>query len=345
MGAVMSDLSSERGDTGATRECWGSMRFSITPAPFGWYRLWSIEIPAGVSQPAEAEHGGPKGVLLPNYELAAVSNELIGPTDTVDRVFEVQYAPAPGGRQYAGRRRVRLGDVTATGRLRLDALTRYTQDVSDDDTTDAGLSTEPAWVVRRTVVEVMTSARLGEDITITTFCSGLGRCWAQRHLRVRGEAGAHYEVSTLWICLDPLTGRPRELTDQFLSVYQAAAGDRSVSARLTHPKPPGQFTRWRWPLRAVDFDVYGHVNNAAYWAVVEQVLATAEPPEPFRAAIEYRAGLDQMPEVNLASAGDGRSRWLWWLINSGTVAASAVIESCSPAVDVVDDTSNPALRQ
>ena len=48
---------------------------------------------------------------------------------------------------------MRLGDVDPDGRLRLDALTRYTQDVSDDDTTDAGLDVEPGWVVRSTVVD------------------------------------------------------------------------------------------------------------------------------------------------------------------------------------------------
>ena len=55
------------------------------------------------------------------------------PTPTLD---PSPLAPLPEvGRRFTGERKVRLGDVGRSGRLRLDALTRYTQDVSDDDTT------------------------------------------------------------------------------------------------------------------------------------------------------------------------------------------------------------------
>ncbi|MDH5288786.1 MAG: thioesterase, partial [Acidimicrobiia bacterium] len=203
------------------------------------------------------------------------------------------------------------------------------QDVSDDDTTDAGLTDpddpgEPAWVVRRTAVAELQSARLGEDIDITTFCSGLGRRWAERHLQVVGSGGARYEVSTLWICIDAATGRPRELTERFRTLYGPAAGGRQVTARLTHPRPAPAADRFPWPLRAVDLDVYGHVNNAAYWAVVEEWLDRHPLEEPFTASLEYAAGLDRGADVEVAwvpVAGGGVQ--LWWLAPDGTVPASA----------------------
>ena len=51
-------------------------------------------------------------------------------------------------------------------------------------------------------------------------------------------------------------------------------------------------TRVAWPLRATDIDVVGHVNNAAYWAAVEDELARRGHPRVHRAEIEFRAGLD-----------------------------------------------------
>ncbi|MEZ5407570.1 MAG: thioesterase [Acidimicrobiales bacterium] len=249
----------------------------------------------------------------------------------------LQCEPAPGGRRFSGRRRVRLGDVTSGGRLRLDALTRYTQDVSDDDTTNAGLTdpddpSEPAWVVRRTAVAEVRAARLGEDIEITTFCSGLGRRWAERHLHVAGSDGARYEVSTLWICIDATTGRPRELTERFRSLYGPAAGGRQVSARLTHPRPEPAASRFPWPLRAVDLDVYGHVNNAAYWAVVEEWLDGHPLAPPFAASLEYAAGLDRGAEVEVAwEPASGGGAQLWWLAPDGTVPASAELVSLVPS--------------
>ena len=250
-----------------------------------------------------------------------------------------QVGPRPGGRVFTGRRKVRLGDVTTTGRLRLDALTRYTQDVSDDDTTDAGLDTEPAWVVRRTVVDVLTPAQLAETMEISTFCSGLGRRWAERRLCISGSEGARYEAATLWICVDPESGRPRELTEQFHTIYGPSAGGRTVKARLTIPKPerrqasldeldePGE--RWPWPLRAVDFDTLGHVNNAAYWAVIEEVCSVEDQPAPFRALLEYSSGvgLDDVLSI-LSGRRDGGVVTHHWYVGGqdAPAAAASVVE-------------------
>ena len=223
--------------------------------------------------------------------------------------------------------------MTAAGRLRLDALTRYTQDVSDDDTTDAGLDPDPGWIARRTTVSQYRPAVLGETIDLVTFCSGLGRRWAERRLRIVGDRGAGYDVATLWICVDPATGRPVTLTDQFLDIYGPSAAGRKVSARQVNPKPPNGadgagLERWSWPLRAVDFDTLDHVNNAAYWAVVEEAFVTSWGPagDRFDATIEYSAGLDPDDEVTIATQVDGTQRRAWWLTADGSVAASVSLD-------------------
>ena len=58
------------------------------------------------------------------------------------------------GRRFSPCRRVRLGDASPGGRLRLDAVARYLQDVANDDAEDAGLANPASWVVRRTTIEV-----------------------------------------------------------------------------------------------------------------------------------------------------------------------------------------------
>ncbi len=238
--------------------------------------------------------------------------------------------PPSATRSYTGHRRVRLGDADSTGRLRFDALTRYTQDVSDDDTTDAGLGQALGWVVRRTAIEVIAEAVLGEELTITTTCTGLGKRWAERRLEVRGADGAAYDVTTLWICVDRQSGRPRPLTEQFLEIYGPAAAGRTVSARLTLPKePPAGAPRWAWPIRVVDVDTLGHVNNASYWAVVEEELAVRPvaggSPGRYHAVVEYREGIAPDAEVAVAIADDeAGTRSLWWLVGSGVAAAASI---------------------
>ncbi len=114
----------------------------------------------------------------------------------MDRDRAPQVPLPQSGRRFSVEKPVRLGDVDYSGRLRLDALTRYTQDVSNDDTGDAALANDLAWVVRRTTVDVFVPAQFQEAVTYTTFCSGLGRRWAERRIVVRGEGGAHPALAT-----------------------------------------------------------------------------------------------------------------------------------------------------
>lgn len=224
--------------------------------------------------------------------------------------------PLPGvGRTFTGRRRVRLGDVSPAGRLRLDAVARYAQDVSNDDTVDAGLEGDMAWVVRRTVVEVHADARLREELEITTFCGGTGGRWAERRVVVRGELGAHVELATLWVHLDMDSGRPLPLPAQFHELYDEAAQGRTVRARLHHddpPSPPPPLTPW--PLRFTDFDVLGHVNNAISWSVLEEERASRPALRtPVRAEVEFKAPVERGHDVartSLDHEGGGMSAWL-----------------------------------
>lgn len=244
--------------------------------------------------------------------------------------------PAPTiGRIFTGERRVRLGDVDPQGRLRFDALTRYTQDVSNDDTRDAGLADDLAFVVRTTTVDVHQAGVFGEDLTISTFCGRLGKRWAERRLTVIGSEGAHYEVATLWVHIDTESGRPLALSDDFLHHYAEAAMGRTVKAKQTVPKPDrvaNEKSRRPWPLRAVDFDTFAHMNNAAYWAVIEEDLLSQAAPTPSRTTIEYGAGIGPDDQVTVVSTDAGSERYLWWEVNQQP-AASAVVSPLEPLAD------------
>lgn len=247
----------------------------------------------------------------------------------------VEYKPLEeyrSGRRFRAARKVRMGDVDPDGRLRLDALARYCQDVSNDDTTDACLDDEPGWVVRFTVIDELRPATLAERLAFHTFCSGLGKRWAERRLTVEGSAGACYQVSTLWVCVDHTTGQPARLTDQFLDLYSEAADGRSASARLRIPRPsvvPAQQRHQeRWQLRRTDFDPLGHVNNAAYWAVVEQWLEPFDQPR--RVRVEYGGGVAAAPNVLIERAAEPGHLMLWWWDgDEETVTASAMVQPAS----------------
>ena len=217
-------------------------------------------------------------------------------------------APPTVGRVFTGRRSVRLGDVDERGRLRLDAIARYLQDVATDDTADldderiGGFS----WVVRRTLIEIRRAASLDERVELATFCSGTGRSWAERRTSIVGERGASIETVSLWIRIDPASGRPTALGDTFIEAYGPAAGGRRVSARLQLAAPPDDTQRQHWPIRRVDLDPLRHVNNAVHWSIVEETLP--EVSRRGRGEIEYHAPIE--PDIDVTRAVDEQSSWL-----------------------------------
>jgi acyl-ACP thioesterase len=128
--------------------------------------------------------------------------------------------------------------------------------------------------------------------------------------------------------VDRESGRPAPLPSRIVDDYGAAGGDRSVAQRLRLPGPAEYATTTqRWPLRVTDFDVLGHVNNAAYLEALEELLAarptTATHRHIERVTIEWRGGIDAGDVVELASA-DSDTELRAWLVVAGEVRAAMV---------------------
>lgn len=232
------------------------------------------------------------------------------------------------GRIFEATRRVRLGDVSPGGRLRLDAAARYLQDLSADDTADSGLEDAEAWVVRRTVIEVRTFPRYQEPLRLATWCSGIGSHFAERRISIQGERGGAVEAATTWVHIDFDSGRPSRVPGSFAALYGASTGGRKASARLSHADPPEHpDLRAPWPLRFTDFDVLDHVNNAAYWEAVEETLADhRDLRAPLRAVVEHRSALERGADAIRTVVREG-DRLAVWLSDGSTVAASATVDA------------------
>lgn len=240
-------------------------------------------------------------------------------------------APLAPGRIFSIRRRALLGDCAPTGRVRLDALARWMQDVAYADVEEAGLERAAVWVLRRHRIRVARFPRFGERCVVQTFCSGIGRMWAERRTTISaarrdGGAGeAQVEALALWVHLDPARLLPSPVTQPELDVYGSSAGERRVHARLRHPRPEGVEQQWRWRFRRTDADIADHVNNAAYWEPLEdELLGTCPGLERVDAELEFRAPAQPGPVLILA---DGARRWITDPDSQEVYASSVLIDA------------------
>jgi len=238
-------------------------------------------------------------------------------------VFEMVAAPS-AGRTFTGRRRVRLGDCSPGGRLRLDAAARYVQDLSDDDTRDAGLA-QMTWVVRRTVMDISQFPVYLDPVEMVTWCSGLGSRWAERRVDIVGASGGSIRSATLWVHLDAGTLRPVPMSAEFDSIFAPSTLARTVSSRLTLGAPPvdSGLDLVPWTSRFSDFDVMNHVNNAVALVIVEEVLANhRDLRAPMRVDVEYRSPIDRGTALRVGGAAS-QDRYEGWVIDDEGAACIA----------------------
>ena len=133
-------------------------------------------------------------------------------------------------------RRVRLSDMDAAGRVRLDAVARFLQDAAIDDVQETGWGIpEHLWVIRKIRVDVVVPLLHDRAVEIATWCSGVAAIAAGRRWSVRGDKGGHVEIDSVWIHLGA-DQRPARIGD--FGPYGLAAAGRPVSTKLGLPDPP-----------------------------------------------------------------------------------------------------------
>jgi acyl-ACP thioesterase len=225
-------------------------------------------------------------------------------------------------------RHVGLSDVRPDTTARLDAIARFLQDAADGDAASSGFEGRGVWVLRRLAMHIDHTPRFRAYLTCSTWCSGVGARWAERRTDVRtGDVHSVGSVG-IWVHVDRQSGAPVALPDGFDEVWGVSANGRRVRPNLRHPAPPAGARFVPWPLRATDFDVLDHVNNAAYWAPVEEEVARRGFPRVVAAEIEFRGAVLRDDPVEVATV-DTTEGFATWCRVGGDVRASTLVACAS----------------
>jgi acyl-ACP thioesterase len=80
-----------------------------------------------------------------------------------------------------------------------------------------------------------------------------------------------------------------------------------------------------WPLRFSDFDVLDHVNNAAYWQIVEEALSSRRDLRaPLVAEVQHRHATERGADVQVSVADDDGAMQLWVVADDQLTATARV---------------------
>ncbi|GAB09050.1 hypothetical protein GOARA_027_00130 [Gordonia araii NBRC 100433] len=234
------------------------------------------------------------------------------------RYFEAQY-------------RVRTGDIDQDMRVRLDAVARFLQDVANDNIEATEFwETDPYWIVRRTVVDVISPITWPATITAQRWCGALSTRWTNMRVRFTAKHETNMfnpderpdgliETEAFWILVND-QGIPTRLSDEAFEMLSQMTTEHRLRWKAMNPvKAPdaGSEPDREHVLRAVDYDPFKHLNNAAYLAVLEdEVLAHPELIEgPHRMVIEYLRPIEPGASLTIRRLRDGDTLTLWLLLH------------------------------
>jgi len=208
-------------------------------------------------------------------------------------------------------------EVDAFGQLAVPALTGFLGETAGHHASALGVGVDAlmarglTWVLVRQRIEILRAPRLGEELEVETWPSGIERLAALRDFRVRGANGAEVaRAASQWYVLDLATRRPRpplEVLDRarfrLETEHAIALGHRKLAA----------LERWerekRFQVRYADIDRNLHVNNGSYlaWAIEGVSREAWQASRLAELEVQYRAEciLGSAILSRVLPAGDG----------------------------------------
>lgn len=189
--------------------------------------------------------------------------------------------------------KVRYSESDSNSRLTCHALLNYLQDSSTLHSEELGESgaqlfeQNMAWILSFWQVCIEELPALSEDITISTWPYSTKGLFGLRNFCVENGSGKQLvKANSIWVLIDPRTGRPLRITDEVSSHYpdepklEMDYCERKIAVPDVYDEKPSI------TVPKYFIDTNNHMNNAKYVMVAEEYLPEAFLVKEIR--VEYK---------------------------------------------------------
>lgn len=194
---------------------------------------------------------------------------------------------------YQLKSKVRYSEASAKSRLTYHALLNYLQDASTLHSEELGESgaelfeQNMAWVLSFWQICIEEMPKTSEDICVKTWPYSTKGLFGLRNFCLENAEGEQIvKANSIWVLIDPRTGRPIRITDEVSSHYpdepklEMDYCDRKIMIPDTYEEMPAI------TVPKYFIDTNNHMNNAKYVMAAEEYL-----PEDFyvkEIRVEYK---------------------------------------------------------
>ena len=177
--------------------------------------------------------------------------------------------------------RVSYSEADSKGYAPAGAISVYFQNASNYQAEDLGVGLEytsshhHGWVVTYNEIVFYGFPKSGERVNVYTWPYGMNGYMANRHYMLKSAADEVLAVSdSLWVYMDLEKNRLSKIPEEITQAYEGHWGEKYEMG--THGRkiaiPDTLEKQMSFPIRRMDVDTNGHVNNTVYFYLVTELL-------------------------------------------------------------------------
>ena len=208
--------------------------------------------------------------------------------------------------------RIRYSEGDRHGRLKLRTFFDYAQEVAGNHATALGCGLETllvrrqAWVLSRIRVRFHDYPSIGTTVTLKTWPSGFDHLFARREFELYGADGALLiEATSLWLFLDTEKLRILNVAKEIGELIPDNSMLPVHFEELGKLPSPTEGEQREFSIRETQIDLNGHLNNAEYAGIIQDVLGAGCYPAEFQ--VNYQKSVPPESHLMTTCVKDGQN--------------------------------------